>query len=292
MLRLAPMRVRHRLSRPFSAFAALALGTLPIGCTAHSQALFSKPRQRCDGQHEHKAALRVATYNIKAGKASSLRAVYETLKTMDADVISLQEVEVMGGGGNAVDQAQWLADQLGMEVAFAGARKAGEQGHFGVAVLSRLPILETKRVPLVARFALEPRVALDVKLCTGHGKPLRVIAVHSDVFGWSSRANAITLAEMSKSSIGEGVLIAGDLNATPDGQAILPLKSAGLADIIAEHAEGVTFPGFPTARLDYLFVDGPLKEVVKKVRIGDSTASDHYPVVADFDLGALLLGAD
>lgn len=260
-----------------------------MGCAAHSQVLLSKPRTRCDGHHAHKDVVRVATYNIKAGKASSLRAVYETLKSMDADVISLQEVEVMGSAASPVDQAQWLAEQLGMEVAFAAARRAGEDGHFGVAVLSRLPILETKRVPLEARFALEPRVALDVLLCTGQAKPLRIIAVHSDVFGWSSRANAASLAELSKSSMGEGVLIAGDLNATPDGEAVVSLKKAGLADIIAEHAEGVTFPGWPTVRLDYLFVDGPLKRAVKNVRIDKSTASDHYPVVADFDLRGLLL---
>lgn len=290
------------LTRAFSALAALALGTLPLACTAHSQLLRARPKERCEHAHDGGAhldggTLRLVTYNIRAGKSSSLEAVYETLRELDADVISLQEVEVHGASdGSPVDQAQWLADRLGMEVAFAGARRAGDDGHFGVAVLSRLPILETKRVPLEARFTWEPRVALDVKVCTGQPTPLRVIAVHSDIFGWSSRANATTLAELSKSSLGEGVVIAGDLNTTPNGNAIVPLKRAGLADIIAEHAEGVTFPGFPTARLDYLLVDGPLRRAVKKVRIGTSRASDHYPVVAEFDLGLaggpLLSGAD
>lgn len=280
------------LTRAFSALAALALGTLPLACTAHSQLLRAKPRERCDHSHQgashlESGTLRVVTYNIRAGKSSSLRAVYETLKEMDADVISLQEVEIRGTGESGVDQARWLADALGMEVAFAAARRAGDDGHFGVAVLSRLPILATTRVPLDARFTWEPRVALDVKVCTGRSQPLRVIAVHSDVFGWSSRANAAALAELSKTALGEGVIIAGDLNATPDGEALKPLKRAGLADIIAEHAEGVTFPGFPTGRLDYLLVDGPLRRAVKEVRIGTSRASDHYPVVAEFDLGAI-----
>lgn len=278
------------LPRAFSALAALVLGTMPLACTAHSQLLRAKPRERCDHHdgvaHLDGGRLRVVTYNIRAGKSSSLEAVYETLRALDADVISLQEVEIRGAtDARPVDQAQWLADRLGMEVAFAGARRAGGDGHFGVAVLSRLPILDTKRVPLEARFSWEPRVALDVKLCAGHGRPLRVIAVHSDFLGWSSRANAAALAALSQSSLGEGVVIAGDLNATPDGEAIRPLKRAGLADIIAEHAEGITFPGFPTARLDYLLVDGPLRRAVKNVRIGTSRASDHFPVLAEFDLG-------
>lgn len=285
------------LKPALSALAAFALGILPLGCTAHSHLLRAAPKERCD--HDHHGAghledgtLRVVTYNIRAGKSSSLGAIYETLRSLNADVISLQEVEIRGERGKRpIDQAQWLADQLGMEVAFAAARKAGGDGHFGVAVLSRLPILDSTRVPLAARFSWEPRVALDVKLCTGAPRPLRVIAVHSDVFGWSSKANATTLASLAKSSLGEGVLIAGDLNTTPQGAAIRPLKRAGLADIIAEHAEGVTFPGFPTARLDYLLVDGPLREAVKKVRIGRSRASDHFPVLAEFDLGRLLGGA-
>lgn len=290
------------LTRAFSTLAALALGTMPLACTAHSHLLRAKPKERCDhlhdgGGHLEGDALRVVTYNIRAGKSSSLAAVYETLRAMDADVISLQEVEIRGASdGRPVDQAQWLADRLGMEVAFAAARRAGDDGHFGVAVLSRLPILDSVRVPLEARFTWEPRVALDVRLCTGSGRPLRVIAVHSDVFGWSSKANAAALAALTKTSLGQGVLIAGDLNTTPRGDALKPLTRAGLADIVAEHAEGVTFPGFPTARLDYLLVDGPLRRAVKNVRIGTSRASDHFPVVAEFDLGllggALLTGAD
>ncbi len=292
------MSVRPSLARAFSTLTALVVGTSPLGCVAQSQMLLSKPRQRCEGHHGAGAhahasggSIRVVSYNIKAGKGSSLRDVYQTLERMNADVISLQEVEVRGSPGDAMGQAQWLADALGMELAFAASRKAKDDGHFGVAVLSRLPILETRRVPLDARFTWEPRVALDVKLCTGRDKPLRVIAVHSDIFGWSSRANAASLAELSRSSIGEGVVIAGDLNTTPDGDAVRSLKAAGLADVIGLHAEGVTFPGFPTARLDYLFVDGPLASAVKNVRIGTSRASDHYPVMADFDLSSLGVSA-
>lgn len=268
------------IARTAFAVVAAAAVLLPVGCVAHaSDMLVSKPRRSCR-HHDHKDTLRLATYNIRAGKSSSLQHVLETLRSLDADVISLQEVE--GGPGNAVDQALWLAEELGMEAAFAGARRSGD-GHFGVAVLSRFPILETKRVPLPARFSLEPRVAIDARLCLGKG-PLRVIAVHSDVFGWSSRANAATLAALARPSVGEGVVVAGDLNALPDGAAAGSLKDAGLLDIIAQHAEGPTFPGWFERRLDYLFVDGPLAEGLRTVRIDPSRASDHLPVVADFDL--------
>jgi endonuclease/exonuclease/phosphatase family metal-dependent hydrolase len=275
------------IARTVLAVATATAALLPGACTAHaSEVLTAQPRKRCRGDHEHKRALRLATYNIKAGKHSSLEQVLATLKALDADVISLQEVE--GGLGDADDQAAWLAEQLGMEVAFASARRARNH-HFGVAILSRVPILETKRVPLPARFSLEPRVALDARLCVGAGAPLRVIAVHSDVFGWSAKANAATLAELARSSVGEGVVVAGDLNAVPTTAAVAALKGAGLLDIIGEHAEGPTFPGIFERRIDYLFVDGPLASGVRKVRIDESRASDHLPVVADFDLSSWFL---
>lgn len=84
------------------------------------------------------------------------------------------------------------------------------------------------------------------------------------------------------------VLIAGDLNETPDGRAASFLGERFWdAWLLGGDAVGETFPATdPTARIDYLFVSEGLR-VERMLVPGDEdarSASDHRPVVAELDL--------
>ncbi|MBT2882619.1 endonuclease/exonuclease/phosphatase family protein, partial [Streptomyces sp. McG6] len=102
--------------------------------------------------------LRVATYNIHAGAGEDevfdLDRQVRALRSLDADVIGLQEVDVHWG-----ERSQWrdlareLAHRLGMHVAFApiysldpepAAGTTPPRREFGVAVLSRHPVLRVR----------------------------------------------------------------------------------------------------------------------------------------------------
>jgi endonuclease/exonuclease/phosphatase family metal-dependent hydrolase len=61
--------------------------------------------------------LRVATYNILAGKRGVDRIV-ETLRGIDADVIALQEVDRNTRRCGRSDEPRIVAEELGLEVAF------------------------------------------------------------------------------------------------------------------------------------------------------------------------------
>ncbi len=127
------------------------------------------------------APIRVATYNIKHGRGMDgvldLERTLATLKSLNADVIALQEVDDQARRSGGVDQASWLAEQLGMQAAF-GAFMDFQGGRYGLAILSRRPILsrESWRLPE----GNEPRVALATRIETYAGEMVTAVAVHFD----------------------------------------------------------------------------------------------------------------
>lgn len=227
------------------------------------------------------APLRVATYNIKSGLHSSLDEVAAVLESLDADVIALQEVDYLTDRTGGEDQPALLAGRLGMQHAFTAARtEAG--GDYGVALLSHLPFERVERVELASTaVSLEPRVALDATLCLGERK-VRAVSVHADVLPWAGAEHAKDLARaLGEVAADEATLVAGDLNARPGESGPLSLLATGLVDVIAGFGE---LPTFATWRIDYVLADRSLADLVREVKVLDSDASDHRPVVAEFGL--------
>lgn len=267
-----------RSSRVVVVLAALALGT---GCAARSKAFIFPELAPCDPGSGPTERLRVVSFNIKSGLLSSMEKVGAVLAELRPDVVALQEVDVGVSRTERVDQARVLAERLGMQYVFAGAIVRGG-GDYGVALLSRLPITRAERVDLSASVAFEPRVAIDATVCA-NGEPVRVVTVHADVFPWSSAANSRALAR-ALGPMGEAkVIVAGDLNATPQEESPRLFVNAGLVDVLGAHRVGATFRG-TSRRLDYILVDPPLDLGVAEAGALESDASDHIPVYAEFTL--------
>src|SRR6266513_1867243 len=92
--------------------------------------------------------LRVMTYNIRSGNGN-LAGTADAIRASAPDLVALQEVDVhWAERSNFVDQATVLGQQLKMQVRFAriyqfaGAHPQDPPREFGVALLSRFPILE------------------------------------------------------------------------------------------------------------------------------------------------------
>lgn len=271
--------------------AAASLCALLTGCSQPSDTLDAPELSACEGEAPLTRPLRVATYNIKSGLWSSLDEVGDVLEALDADVIALQEVDRLTSRTNGQDQAKELAERLGMKHAFAAARTEGG-GDYGVALLSRLPFREVRRIALESgNMTLEPRVALDATLCLGE-RELRAVSVHADVYPWAAADHARSLAAALEATKRDGQvlrLVAGDLNATPDADGPLALVGAGLVDVIASIGEVATFLD---QRIDYVLADRPLADGLLDVDVIDSDASDHRPVITEMDTGALLEDVD
>ncbi len=133
-----------------------------------------------------KGGLRVVSYNVLGGRnpdgAHDLKRVAEVLRSLNADLVALQEVDVRTQRFRGRDLPAELAMLTGMRAFFAGAMPFSG-GSYGEAVLTRLPVLSHKEHALPARAASEPRAALEL-LCRLHdaadAPQLRFIATHLD----------------------------------------------------------------------------------------------------------------
>jgi endonuclease/exonuclease/phosphatase family metal-dependent hydrolase len=230
--------------------------------------------------------LRLMTYNIRHGRGVDgkvdLGRVAAVIEAEAPDVVTLQEVDHSRFRSGVMDQGEKLAARLGMEARFAPCMSHEEDGHYGIATMTRLPIVDHAQVILPrgsaerARFS-EPRSALLTKL-DWDGHPLDVINTHLSLRPDERRAQAQALARLGR---GHDVIMAGDLNCTPVSSAYRRL----LERLRGVPVAAASWPSrFPFLRLDHVLYRGHLAASdgrVIKERLA-RRASDHLPVVATF----------
>lgn len=261
--------------RPLLAISMLVVAPLS-GCALRSN-LFLQPAasgegtRSCDHEPALDRPLKVANYNIKSGLWSSLDEIGAVLEGIDADVIALEEVDNGMERSGGVDQSAALAERLHAQRVFAASWERGG-GSYGVALLSRVPVVGAERFFLPDVGGIEPRAAIDATVCAG-AEPMRVVAAHSDFLPWAASAHAEALAERVSDS--DSVLVMGDLNTAPSNDALGGFFRDGLKDVLALFVgDSPTFGD--SIRLDYILTD----HNVEDARIIDSDASDHRPVSA------------
>jgi endonuclease/exonuclease/phosphatase family metal-dependent hydrolase len=282
---------------PFALTAALvaaACSPAITACSTTSRTLIAPSSEALADMHDKSdvvAACRatpsltrplvVGNYNIKSGVWTSLDEVGGVLEKMDADVVALEEVDQGMKRSGGVDESAVLAKRLQAEHVFAGTL-GFDGGTYGIALLSKLPIVKVTRFDLPRANGFEPRVAIDATVCAGT-TPLRVIAAHADFLPWAAEAQAKAIAAY----IGDDkdVLVLGDFNATPtdDGMQVLA-KPRG--DALAKYDEGPTFPG-TKSRIDFILTGRGVKNAKRII----TNASDHYPVTATLDVGGAGAGS-
>jgi len=244
--------------------------------------------------------VRLVTFNIHHGVGDDDRHDLPRLATLlasaDADVICLQEVDRhFGDRSEDVDQALLLSRALDMQLAWGPAidepTSGGRRRQYGVALLSRLPILVSDVHPLPA--TAEPRIALRTMIELD-GAALWVTSTHFDNESASGRAaQAAAISELLTEPMATGV-VAGDFNAQADAPELAPLRERftdawELAPDRDDQAgwrfwqreEGNTYPaGQPHRRIDQVWVSPGI--AVPAARVLDAGgASDHLPLVVD-----------
>ena len=240
------------------------------------------------------ATLRLATFNIHHAEGEDGKLDLDRVADVvrDADIIAFQEVDVrFRARSQFVDQAEALGKRLGGHAAFGGNLIEGE-GKYGVALVSRFPILAQHNHPLprsTGREKAEPRGLLAVTLDVG-GRPLRVYVTHlahdspADRTMQVARVRAIVAAEPGP------FVVMGDFNLRPDSAdyAALVEPSAAqplLIDAWARIGQGDGFTIGHTektrGRIDYILVSPDLATGLTAARVDQTTrASDHQPVFA------------
>ena len=238
---------------------------------------------------------RILTYNVRHclgidGQLSPER-IAEVIASCEPDVVALQELDVNRARTGGIDQAQAIADGLGMHLHFYPALREKE-AFYGDAILTARPCTLVKAELLPTRgwrAFVEPRGALWVSVNVD-GAELQVINTHLGLLE-ATRLQQIDVLLgpdwFAHPACREPVIIAGDFNAIPRSGAYQRL-AAHLRDAqtgLGTPRRQPTFPSrAPLLRLDHVFVSRSI-EVLKAEAIRTPLAriaSDHLPLLVDF----------
>jgi len=221
--------------------------------------------------------LRVASWNIRAAQSAPVDMLAAEMRAMQADIIALQEVDVRTRRGAFVDQPGELATALGFQYVFAASIK-WDEGHYGLALVSRWPLTSVRRYRVDSTPDAEPRIVLDVTVCAV-GRSLRLFNLHADRRTASRALGLAHLRRIVQGEIGRGILVLGDLNEYPDAPGVRSLIDAGFIDLSAATPTNTV----ETRRVDYLLADSMLARRASPARVWPTNKSDHHALLTDLE---------
>jgi endonuclease/exonuclease/phosphatase family metal-dependent hydrolase len=223
--------------------------------------------------------LRVLSFNTHRSTGSLASIVQEILE-LQPDIALLQEVDRRMVRSGGVDQADLLADAVGMNGSFSRNLVRGS-GTYGTLILSRFDVLQEGRVPLVRTARGEPR-GLQWALVDISGQAVRLYNTHLDARRPSVRLRqARQVADIVREDEAP-LILGGDLNAWPGSPAVGALSRV-LTETWAVAGQGRAATGRGGHKIDYLFVNGlrPLRS-----QVATSLVSDHDRLWADLRLAS------
>lgn len=246
-----------------------------------------QPHVRADLLEVHAApprpwgpALRVATWNLQAGYASSIERLADVLRGLDPDIVAVQEADRWVPRSGRVHQVARLGGALGMSWAFCSPLRI-QGGHFGIGLLARRPLQGVLRHLVAAPGASEPRAILEATVAVPFG-PLRLVTTHADFLPWAAAYHARRVLRLARGPTATVVL--GDLNLPPWA---LPTRALGWRDAIAAHDEGPTYVASPRLRVDHILLNRALAGRLRGAARVLEPGSDHYAAQAVLHAGRL-----
>ncbi|MBI3929074.1 MAG: endonuclease/exonuclease/phosphatase family protein [Armatimonadetes bacterium] len=236
------------------------------------------------------------TYNVHAcrggdGRVSPAR-IARVIGEFFPDVVALQELDVGRRRSAFSHQAREIAAELQYAFYFYPAIE-GREGHFGNAILSRLPLRLVKAGLLprgLSAVPTEPRALLwvAVELPTHE---VQVLNTHLSLLRQErlKQVEALLGPEwLGDPRCQESAVLCGDFNAGP-GSPELGALAGRLQDVqdrLPEPARNTWFSSKPVRRLDYILVSSHFGveavHVPRTALVQD--ASDHLPLVSDLTL--------
>ena len=232
------------------------------------------------------ATIRIAAYNVRHGAGMDdrvdLTRAAEVLRALDADVITLQEIDRGVERTGGVDQAAALGEMLGMQAHF-GDFMPYQGGEYGMAILSRLPVLGVRNIRLPD--GEEPRTALEVQVVAadpnGAAEPrvLSVVGIHLYMTPEERLAQADTLSARLRDTEHPAVL-AGDFNSRRGDIVLRSLLDAGWF-VLDKEGSSDTYPADePVREIDFVMLrPASAFEVVEHRVVDERLASDHRPLL-------------
>jgi len=242
--------------------------------------------------------VKVMTYNVHGCCGKDHRAlpsaIAEIIASSHPDIIALQELDVGLSRSGFTDQADIIANQMGMHCLFSAALTL-EHGEYGNAIFSRYPLLlrKAKDLPTLEYMkGIERRGAIWAEV-TVKNQNIQVFNTHLGLRKKERMLQINSLAGpewLNHPDCKPPLIFCGDLNALPCSSVVKNLSGI-LNDVQVFRNDGgspqKTYPGmFPVFRIDYVFVSRDIE--VLNVEVPNSrlvrSASDHLPLVAKLRL--------
>jgi endonuclease/exonuclease/phosphatase family metal-dependent hydrolase len=214
--------------------------------------------------------------------------IADVLKEVDADVVALQEVAGMDEPSREHNHLHAIAEELGLDYRIGENRRL-RGASYGNAVLTRLPIHSQHNHDITFKKS-EPRGALHVTLGLGTTWAVQIFNVHLGTGFFERRYQGPRLINVlnDHSQAASPRIVLGDFNEWTRGRAShLLAHHFQTAEPRSRLGRARSYPGImPLLHLDHIYYDSPLKLTnidVHRSRLA-LLASDHLPLVADFQL--------
>jgi endonuclease/exonuclease/phosphatase family metal-dependent hydrolase len=231
------------------------------------------------GNNNKNDQLTVATYNIRYGKGLdgrvNLDRTITTLKGLDADIISLQEVERFSVRSAFRDQVTQIAKALNMNVIYYPTLSYPGL-YYGNVILSRFPIIDSD--VLTFENIGENRSAIIAKIKVTDEEQFYVFNTHLGLNKEERLRSINEIYEVMK-KLDKPVVLTGDLNSTPEMNEYEIWKG-----LLSKSNQGIPLQTFYKKdwQIDYIFHSSHF--LVHDVSVFESVASDHFPVKGTFRL--------
>lgn len=237
--------------------------------------------------------LRIITYNIHKGiggvdRRYKLERIITTLEHYDADIIFLQEVDDGVPRSRCHRQVDLIGDALSIKHRVFQRNVKLTRGHYGNAILSRYPLSGNENIDLTISIKKRRRALVThCKLHDEHQQTLLLINCHLGLAGFE---RTMQLQRILNSSIMKHVhhttpvILGGDYNDVWGSLGKNVMIPAGFNPVSKKVN---TFPAImPIRQLDHIYYRGELSCVHSFPGHSDMArqASDHLPLVADFEL--------
>jgi len=246
--------------------------------------------------------IRVLSYNIHRAIGVDRRfrpqRIVDVIAHHEPDIVLLQEVDEGVPRSREMDLALELALEADYPFYAVGHNVSLRKGRYGNATLSRFPILRERNIDLTIgrkkrRGCQHTTVRLEKR--AGHPHQLEVFNLHLGLSALERRQQIGLLAsspEFAPLDHSRACLVGGDFNdwrslLRPFFVDALEFRSATERAKGARMAAIETYPSFsPRGGLDRVYYRGPLRLLAaRRCRLKVSkVASDHLPIVVDFEL--------
>ena len=233
--------------------------------------------------------IRVLSYNIHHGEGVDgkldLNRIAQVILSVSPDIVAVQEVDRKTVRTNRVDQPAELSRLTDMEILFE-KNIDFQDGEYGNAVLSNLPVVKHENVHLPLLGGGEQRGVLIVELKPeAIDETILFLGTHLDHRSDDRErlASAARINELIQQRDDQPAILAGDLNATPDSAV---LTTFGKKWSRSGQTELPTIPVTqPNRQIDYVLFRPADRWRVVEVRVLDeAVASDHRAILAVIEL--------